>query len=470
MRRLADRFLFGIVWGMLAVGLVAVHAAPVERAEAAAIVGAGEKDVLIFKDGSTLEGEILEETETTVRIRVTIAGLSAEQTYQKSKIVGIDRADAEGGPAEVPAAATEAPEREATPSEGAPRVYVMELTGRFGFDISGTPLRKAMDDARRNRADYVVVVLENEWSQALRGGLAEQRLFNDEASFDELFRTEKLDPIFGEELEREWEDPPTIVFWVKQAMGGAAFLPLNCQNIYFHSDGRLGGVGNLTTMFGNTGDEVVRDKQESLRLKHAEGMAIRGGYDPRLVKAMAIPEYVLSYKMEGGAPKLLERMPESADEILLTDDAADENADTDQEIVRDQGNDVLTFNAELARDLGLSKGTVDTLDDLLFELGIARDHLIVSERADRIMASWSDNLRQAFRRVRELLEHLDEIEVRGEYRERQRARGEQIATIDKIIKLLVRYGEVSPGQTSQLRGQLETRKAQIRLEMLADRR
>jgi len=478
MKHCARRILFGIACGVLM--LTPATRSPNATAHAASVVVVQEDlDTIIFKDGRTVKGRVLEETSTSVRIEVIVAGISAEQTYQKSNILTIDRAAAgaseetESEEVETPVSSRlGAPDTDAKPSDGAPRVYVMELTGEFGRDISQTPIRKAMSDARKNEADYVIVVMDNDWSEALRGGLAEQELLDDTSAFDQLFRAEDMDPIFHEELRKEWDNPPKVVFWVKTAMGGAAFLPLNCSDIYFHSEGRMGGVGFLSRLFGDRGDEVVRDKQISLRLKHAEGMAITGGYDPRLVKAMTIPEYVLSYRMERGKPVLLERMPEAGDEILLTDDALEENADTDAQLVRGMGDDHLNFTADIAKDLGLSKGTVDTLDDLLYELGLARDYRLVSDDSERIMENWTEGLREAGRRLRLLGEEYADIQVQGDYNERQRARGRQIGTLNRMIKIIVRYEEAMDPREFGLppRGQLEAMIAQIRLEMLADRK
>jgi hypothetical protein len=288
-----------------------------------------------------------------------------------------------------------------------------------------------------------------------------------------------MDPIFTDEIEREWDKKPTVVFWIKQAMGGAAFLPFNCPNIYFASDARMGGIGDLTYMFGSMGDEVVRQKQYSLRLGHAKGMANKGGYDTMIVEAMTIFEKAYCYKMDRGKAIIYDRMPESADEHLLAENGV-ESRDNIQQLARGEGNDTLTLNAKVARDLGLSKATVDTLDDLLFELGIERTSVIVSKAnatdenpttaSDRIMTKWSDSCDDAERDMRRLWREYAQIQVAGEYRERQAARGRQIRTLENIIKLIKRYGEAVNPRAVGVPDQsiLETIIEQIRLEMLRD--
>lgn len=471
-----NRSTFGLAAGLLAGAALAFTTLSfTSSADAAPIVISGDNDVLIFRDGRRIEGQIIEETESTIRMKVMVGTLAAETTYDKSGILHVMRGTGEAAgdeakPDDRKVDLTSKPKREQA-ADGAARVYVMELTGEFGRDISETPIRNAMADARKLNAEYVIVVMDNDWSQALRGGFEENDLGDEVSEFDQLWRAEDMDPIFTSEIAHEWDHEPTIIFWVKQAMGGAAFLPLNCPNIYFHSDARMGGIGNLSTLFGSTGDEVVRQKQYSLRLGHAKGMANVGGYDTRIIEAMCQYEKAFCYKMEGGKAVIYERMPQSADEHLLADDGT-ENPDTIRDLARGLGNDTLTLDARVARDLGVSKGTVDTLDDLLYELGIERNHVVVSDKAERIMTGWADACDKAEKDMRRLWREVNQIQVAGDYRERTAARGQQKRKIRQIIRLIDQYGEaVNPRAVGVPdKGTLEAIIAQIELDQLADRK
>ena len=77
----------------------------------------------------------------------------------------------------------------------------------------------------------------------------------------------------------EFKTKPRMVAWVNKATGGAAFFPFLFKEIYFTSDGKMGGLGALESMFGGVGDEAVRQKQRSLRLGRAKGLAAKGGHD-----------------------------------------------------------------------------------------------------------------------------------------------------------------------------------------------
>lgn len=453
-------------------------------AASASLQPAGEgtsSDRLILRSGRIIEGQILEETDTRVRFMVVTAGISAPQWFEKADVLKLERGTpAAPAPGEAKPAAPEVVKADPKPADGK-RVYVINLDGSFGEDITQTPIRDAVRDAKKNSAEYLIFVLNNEW--AINQGGIKERLPDDPetAEFDELFRAEEIMPIFMNEIPREWENPPKVIFWVKQAMGGAAFLPFVSPSIYMSSEARWGGIGNLSTLFGSTGDEMVRQKQYSLRMGHAEGWAIAGGYDYRIVKAMARIEYVLSYKLVGGRPMYLERMPEAPDEILLTDDGKDSREDTLVERTRSLGNDVLTLTPDTARKLMISKGTVDRLDDLLYHLGIARSAVRVDGQSSRIMKGWSDSLSGAKRNLVTLMREYGQIQVQGDYNERTRARGSQINKLKEMQQIIRRFGEGLtplwfarngfPGQpAADVIAYLETLIEQIRQQQMADRR
>jgi hypothetical protein len=437
------------------------------------------EDVLIFANGTVLTGTIVSETATTIRFQTSRSGITSTTDFAKSDILEIKRATAKAGPEPAGPASASSPrpaERRAAaeePRSEGPTVYYVKLTGVFGESISQTPIREAVDDARRVGAEVIIFRLENEWSDEL--GLA--RLPDDTANIREIFRAEEITPIFVNHIPSTWEKRPRIVFWVDQAMGGSCLLPLVSPEIYFTRRGRMGGLGNLQFIFGNTGDATVRQKMFSAYLGHAEGWAQVGGYPAEIVRAMVVFDYVLSYKLVGGRPVFFTRMPEGPDEILLTDDGKENTprADTMRERVRGEGNDVLTLNERLARDLLVSKGTADTLDDLLLLMGLQRTARVIEDRPARIMQRWNSNLEGAKKAIKTALEDFARAEVRGNYDERQRARATRIRKLDEIDSIIKRFGEgisarwlwennVPDEQTRR------TIKEQIRLEMMADRR
>jgi hypothetical protein len=319
----------------------------------------------------------------------------------------------------------------------------------------------------------IVVVLDADWKE--KDGVVNGDKANDEdVNFDGLWRAERMIPVFVDEMKSEWTNPPRTVFWVKQAMSGAAFLPLWCPEIYFSSNARLGGVGNLSQLFGSKGDDVVREKQRSLRIAHAEGWANLGGYDVRIIRAMARTEYVMSYRMVDGKVELFEGLPSEPGDELLTDDGKEGNMDTLAERVRWSGNDALTLDARTAKIVGISKGTVDTQGELLNELGMDRTSVVIPGRSKQIMKDWSSGLDTTKKRIMTLFDEYREVRVDGNYDQRTRARGVQIRKLEEIKALITRWGE---GLEQWLRengvppiADIATQIDQIKLRQLGDKK
>jgi hypothetical protein len=435
------------------------------------------QDMIIFRDGRQLFGKVTEGA-TTVHFKGLIAGIEAEMDYPRADILTIKM----GSKATDPAPDKTAP-KTATPAvaaqvaddgAGKKNIYWIDLKGVFGEDISQTPIRNALKDAKANKADVIIMALDAEWKKDPFTPLG-----NDAANFDEIFRAEPMAAIFQEEIPREWNPQPKVVFWVKTAMGGAALLPFICPNIYFHTEGRMGGLGNLSFIFEGVGDDVVREKQRSLRLGHAEGWAIAGGYDYRLIRAMARVEYVLSMRWVDGKVELFEGYPSNPGEELLTDDGKDDRADTLRERVEGTGNDVLTLDARKAKALGVSKGTVDTDSELITALGLDRTGVMVPGHSKQIMKDWSEGLDNAKHKlVRLLTEDLrdaQQVKPPGGYQERTKSRGQQLRIIEEVKGLLNRWGE---GLSQRWRGEnripdeatLNSYEEKIRLEQMKDKK
>jgi hypothetical protein len=445
------------------------------KSEAKAAKPAGTKDRVTFKTGRSAEGQILSETDTQIVMRVTVSGITAETTFEKEDILAIERGTGPATPEAPKADAAKAPKAETTPADpaasaspDAPKVYYMKLTGVFGRDISETPIREALKDAKRLNADVIVVDFQADWST--EGGVENRK--DDESAVNQLFRAIPMDKIFTEELERDWAKMPRVVGWVGTAMGGAAYLPLPIQELYFHGDGKMGGIGKLEQGTQAT-DASVREKLMSAKLGHMEGMALKGKHDPRLVRAMTRVDYVLSYKIEGGKPVLLERMPEGPDEILLTDDGKEDRKDTDRDLARGLGNDVLTMDAETAFKLGFSSGTADSLDDLLTAMGVARNHVKLNTRSEQVLKGWRDNVASAMREIRSLWRKYGEVTVAppAGHRERTAARGQQIRILQDMLTLAKRYREAfDPREAgAPSLGDLEILEQRLKLDQQGDR-
>lgn len=419
---------------------------------AAALALDESEDVLVLKDTNIeIKGTIVEESDSKIKIKGKLHGIAFEREYDKSEIISIRRATKKADatdpvkPAPAPGATPAA-----DPSKDAPKTteseankvkyYHLKLEGQFGVDVTQTPIRRAIKDAQNSNVDLIIVELNCPLHMPGAENIPEDLIVG---AFDQIFRAEFITPIFVEEIPRQWTKKPRVIFWVKEAMGGAALMPFICPEIYMSSEARIGGIGYLTEMI-KRGDKVVQQKQYSLRLGHAQGWLISGGHDFRLINAMTVRDYVLSYKPTGDGPIYLERMPDALQgEILLTDDGLEGNLDTTQDRVRGIGNDVLTISAKLGKELRISKGTADTLNDLLFQLGIDRTGLQVKGRSDSIMTGWSREVADAKKRLRNLIAEYSTATVRppGGYEERKALRGAQISRLEQMKSILKQYDE-----------------------------
>ena len=444
---------------------------------------AADLDQVTFRDGKVVTGEILEETPTEVKMRVVIAGIEAITTYQRSEIISISHdsvpsADGAAATGSTGAGSAGLVDIRSSSSPAVARdpniktVYFIELEGIFGLDISQTPIREAVKDAQKYQPDYLVVVMNNRWDEGMTGGLQEDAIADDSAAFDQLFRAEDIEPIFTREIRVDWDKQPKVVFWVKQAMGGAAFLPFISDTIYMSSGSRIGGVGDVDQMFDGVGDAVVREKQRSLRMGHARGMAIQGGHDTRIIRAMTQMHFVLSYRMEGGKPVFIERMPQNSTEFLLTDDGVNERGDNIAERARNLGDDVLTIKPDVAVKIGVARAIVDTEEELFASLGISRNHEVIKGRGNTILTAWRDGLKAQPRSLQRILEDFQEIQVQGDFSERSKARAAKMRKLKDYLALAQKYEEAAPPEYWGLPG-AQWARVQIvllELEQMADRR
>ncbi|HEX2838727.1 MAG TPA: hypothetical protein VHN77_11420 [Phycisphaerales bacterium] len=412
-------------------------------------------DTLLMTNGQELKGTVLAETPTTIKFRLSIAGITTDVEYPRSQIKEVRKGKVGGAPAvpespkadDVAAIATDTstPEPEAStpgdivPLDGRTRYYYAELRGEFGADISETPIRNLMRDARKQKADVVIFFLDANWS--IDGGLQKiDKSLDTQGEITSIFRAEKITPIFSTEVPAEWDTPPKVVFWVKTAMGGAAFLPMISENIYMHPEGRIGGLGNLSQLFEGTGDRVVHEKLRAAYLNHAKGWANIGRWDLRIIDAMTRIEYVLSARSDG---TLFTDYPQNPSDELLTDSGEKDRQDTMEEFVRGTGNDVLTLDERKARLVGVSKGTVDSRDNLLYTLGLSTNAVPVGVKADRITKAWMDGLERAKDRMVAIMDEYRNVRVEqpGEYQQRTAARGKQRRLLAELKGLYSRWGE-----------------------------
>jgi hypothetical protein len=167
-------------------------------------------------------------------------------------------------------------------------------------------------------------------------------------------------------------------------------------------------------------------------------------------------------------------MPERPDEFVLTTD----EIDSMEAVVRGQTRSVLTLTADVGRAIGVSKATVDNLDDLLFQLGLSRNHTMIQGRSNRIMEAWKRDVELASKEIRKSLEEIARgMEGQGgnSFEARTQARGRQIRLINDVMARLKRFGEAFGPRWHNENGvppisQFQIEKEQLELQQLVDKK
>ncbi len=350
-------------------------------------------------------------------------------------------------------------------------VYLIKVRGEVGTDFTATPLRRILEDAKRVKADIIILDIDSAFRPSPDGRPI--------MLYEAFYRLSNIQGVATELIDRIRDDPswvkkPRIVSWVKKATGPAAFLPLVTREIYFTPKARMGDCGYLDLMYTDgDADEVVRQKWRGNYLAQAEGLANKGGHDYRVVRAMCREDYVLSYTMVGGKPEFHEDM--SGDTILTDDgDPRAGRANTAEEVVRGTGNDVLSLTTDVAKRIGFIDGEAPTLDDLAFLLGVERAYKVYGRRSERILAEWTAQVDKVLPTFEDLQRDLREWRLEGENSEqRNQSRMKRKRIVQKMIDLLLRNSEItlatrsfgSPdGMADRLRQEIVRIDQEIRLD------
>ena len=461
-----------------------------------------KRDSIIFNNGNKVEGVILEENDASVKFLVIVGTLRSEATYNKSDILDIKRNEfapatksatqddkKEEAKTEMAAVATPTDDQSIVDRDGkaippgTTKIYFAEFTGDFGRDISKTSMKMLVDDIARIQPEVLIVRFNHE--RIIQDG--QEVDFMHEGSegqvYQQLETAGELDTLLGNRIR---DDPafkvkPRQVAWIRTALGGGAFMPFVFPEIYFTSDGYHGGIGGLDFLFKGVGSEVAQRKQQSLRLARAKGLCEKGGHDGRIMRAMTWSSYVLSYQIVGGQVKYLEdKMPEGPEWFLLKDDGIVEEShrDTPADRVRMKGNDLLTLDAKTAFDIGFSKGTADTLDELLSKMGITRNYAVVKSKAAPILRAWHVDVLKAEGDMRKLIRDYQGVQVKppAEYAQRTAARGQRKGYLLQMKSIVEKYREgldprnMGTPDADQFLNQLDVLISQIDTAQKLDRR
>ncbi|MBY0309483.1 MAG: hypothetical protein K2Q09_12135 [Phycisphaerales bacterium] len=355
----------------------------------------------------------------------------------------------------------------------AAKLYFVPITGQIGRDFALQTMKNMVKDIKEVQPDYIILRIENEWKSP-EG--EEKNMYSPNDVYGAVHRVDAIAQVITDDIRDDpsWKKKPQVIAWVKKALGPGAFIPFIAPKIYYTSDAIHGGIGYLDHLYDGRGDEVVRQKQYSLRLAWAEGLAIKGGHDPRIMRAMVRMDYSLSYTMVGGKPVFFENITDG--ENILTDDGDPEagRADTIEDVLFNRGNDVLTLTTPVAKRIGFIEGVADSVEELAYELGVSRAYRVYRMNPAKIAGAWAKEVSQRRAEFMRLRDENRRIQVNGEtVTERNAQRGRLKRNLQAMVDLLVKYRDallgIESGDPDTIADQIRQRIAQIDQEIRLDK-
>ncbi|GJQ30752.1 MAG: hypothetical protein HBSAPP03_26360 [Phycisphaerae bacterium] len=287
-------------------------------------------DKVVLKDGTVVEGTIVREVDGFVWIKTNVAGIEQEKLFTPQEITRVTR-DAGAEPvSSEPVVAADA--RTPKPVSGGPKAAVITLGSRepghgdtIGIDIQAYELREMLP------------LLEEELGTDGTGVV----VFRVTSGGGLLLEIQRLSDVIHNEYKKRFR----VVAWIDSAISAAAMTSHCMEEIYFTPQGNYGACtgwsGALQAVKGRGLEEV---------LYMMEKISARGGYNPLIMRAMQI-QVPLSATIDAHG------------EVKWYDDA------TSGEILVNRDNEILTFNAETARQVKFSRGTANTIEELQALMG-----------------------------------------------------------------------------------------------------
>ena len=228
-----------------------------------------------------------------------------------------------------------------------PKIYVVPFgldgKGQMGADIHSSIYEKIVKDVREKKPDLIVLSLDSaergrrEYSGAERDSLGERGI----SDYEDMRKTLSL-------FKTDLADIPQVM-WVQDSVGFGTLFALAWPNMYTKSDARLYGLEKVARQAKSNDHEVER-KWLAAGVGIANGFLESGGHSTLIGWAMMDPERMLSVSFKG---RQFDWAGDRKGTFLIDGDP-----------VR-----VANFDARSAEDFGLSDGTADSLDELMFMMG-----------------------------------------------------------------------------------------------------
>jgi hypothetical protein len=297
---------FGVLWSPLAV----------------------RADILEMYDGRRIEGQIFEETSTTVRIDTVVSGVRVKLGLPRRQIRSLQKVPLPEGFFDLEPPTEDRVSNPATLDPDADLYLEIPVVGRFGAQVTPEGIRKALSYAARYKIPHVVFYVDSQGGDRL----AARRIYETLAKY------------------------PDTRFYalVRDSVGVAMAVTVFCEKIFMLPGSNLGGV------VLHADDEGVSEDARALELAQVAyevgQNAAKRGWPAPLIRAMIDPvETVFAWRDEGGQLVTAPRLPETVSR--------------DAVIVSNGPDSVLTLNRTQAVDLG-ARSYNGTVEGMGAELGL----------------------------------------------------------------------------------------------------
>ncbi len=260
-------------------------------------------------------------------------------------------------------------------NENATRFYIIPMSGQMGTDVNPEIYQKMEDDIRAADPDYIIIEMDCQdvGSSPLEFLPEAQEENKDERGLYAINEYREIASFFHTDL----EDIPQVM-WIQDSFGFSSMVALSWENMYFKPEARLAGLGQLNSMFESFGDEDIQGKMREAHMALIRGFLEHGNYSPVLADAMCRPEFALSGTWKG---RQVDWSLNNRGEYIV--DNSDEHT--------------TSFTAKTAENLCLSKGTADSVEDLVLLMGV-REYTIVGEKGEQIFNKYSEDWRRSYER------------------------------------------------------------------------
>lgn len=284
------------------------------------------EDVIKLRNGEEVRGEIVRELDGSVWLIESFGTVKRERFFAATQIIEVvkgEKADAPAGTEEKQAARS-----------NVPKAAVISLEGMVGLMMTSDKLRD------------LIPILEEELGNDGTGIV----VFKVNSGGGALLEIQRLSDV----IENEYKPKFQVVAWIESAISAAAMTAHCIEEIYFLPEGNYGACtgwsGQLTAVKGLDYEQVIF---------MMEKISDRGGYDPRIMKAMQ--GHWREDHFNGAWP--LSCSIDDKGNVTWYQDA-----DSGEKVINPNG-DVLTFNAVVAKEVGFSRGTARSIDELTRLMG-----------------------------------------------------------------------------------------------------